>query len=51
MLGQEISQASFEKVGTEFSQIIDLSSASSGTYILRMMVDDKLYVKKLISHR
>lgn len=51
MLGQEISQANFEKVGTEFSQIVDLSSASSGTYILRMMVDDKLYVKKLISHR
>jgi hypothetical protein len=50
MTGKEIASNHYEVTGTQFSQVIDLSKQASGTYILRMLVGDKFFVKKLISY-
>ncbi|PAC32032.1 T9SS type A sorting domain-containing protein [Flectobacillus sp. BAB-3569] len=50
MTGKEIASNQYEVTGTQFSQVIDLSKQASGTYILRMLVGDKFFVKKLISY-
>ncbi|MDI9864774.1 T9SS type A sorting domain-containing protein [Flectobacillus sp. DC10W] len=48
--GKEIANNQYEGIGTQFSQVIDLSKQASGTYILRMVVGDKVLVKKLITY-
>ena len=47
---KEIANNQYEGIGTQFSQVIDLSKQASGTYILRMVVGDKVLVKKLITY-